>query len=78
MYKALISCNVKAKAMFSYAQYLYMYIKLNSLMMSNASINIINNGFFIYYECSIPKGFQTFVFLLAETIPYVQFYLFIS
>jgi len=44
MFKALIPCNVKVKAMFSFSQYLYMHIKLNSLMMYNASINFIFRG----------------------------------
>jgi len=78
MCEALISCNIKVKAMFSYAQFLYTHIKLNSLMMSNASININSNWFIIYYECSIPKVCQTFVFTLAETFPYAQFYVFNS
>jgi len=44
MFKALISCSVKVKALFSFAQYLYMHIKLNSLIMSDASINLTFRG----------------------------------
>jgi len=44
MFKAPISCNVKVKAIFSFSQYLYMHIKLNSLMMPNVSINLTFRG----------------------------------
>ena len=64
--------------MFSFAQYLYTRIKLNPLMMSNASINIKSNRFITYYEGPIPKFCQKFVLAVPETISYVQFYIFSS